>query len=240
MRMRFTRVGYALAAGVAVTAMLGMSASAAVAGAAHPDATTACGAACTDVSFAVPGPSDILAAHSGLAITNELVRLAQGSNAAPKEDFTDINVGAVVPTYCLTTGQAQTGSVFTNNQCHLLVDDGLGAATTFQLAFNPNNGGSEQLCIGAWGNKAPVSGAKVRLEPCGVAADTVIIETDTLPSGDTAVGDWFINGGSDNFSTPLVLTNPGSAPSQVTWKTLNLNGQTAEDTQEVIFTAGPF
>jgi hypothetical protein len=243
MRIRFTRAGYALAAGVAVTAMLGMSASAVGASVAtfKPDATTACGASCTDYSFTVPGLSDILAAHSGLPIKNNIVRLVQGSNAASKEDFTKINEATVVPTYCTAMGQAQTGSVFTNNQCNLLVNDTLGAATTFELAFNPDNSGPSDLCTGAWGNSAPASGWKVRLEPCGVASDTVIIETATLPFGTAPAGtDWFISGGSDDFSRPLVLTNPGFAPSQVTWSTVNFNGGKAADEQQVVTTVGPF
>ncbi len=241
MRIRFTRAGYAVAAGVAVTAMLGMgAASAAGASIVHPNATTACGAACTDYSFTVPGLSDILAAHSGLAIKNNIVRLVAGSNAAPKEDFTPVNEATVVPTYCNDTGQAETGSVFTNNQCNLLVNDGLGAAVTFELAFNPNNGGSEQLCVGAWDNSAPASGWKARLEYCGVGSDTVIIETATLPGGTAAIGThWFISGASDNFSRPLVLTNPGFAPSQVTWTTVNLNGEKSADNQQVVITPGP-
>jgi hypothetical protein len=243
MRIRFTRAGYALAAGVAVTAMLGMSVSAAGAtvAMAKPDATTACGASCTDYSFTVPGLTDILAAHSGLPITNNIVRLVQGSNAASKEDFTRINEAPLTPTYCTTAGDAQTGSVFTNNQCNLLVNDGLTLATTFELAFNPDNSGPSPLCTGAWGNESPANGWKVRLEPCGVASDTVIIETATLPGGTAPAGtDWFISGGSDNFSRPLVLTNPGFAPSQVTWSTVNFNGGKASDEQEVVTTVGPF
>lgn len=243
MRIRFTRAGYALAAGVAVTAMLGTSASAVGASVAKvkPDATTACGAACTDFSFTVPGPSDILAAHWGLSIRNNIVRLVQGSDAASKEDFTRINEAPVTSTYCTTSGDAQTGSVFTNNQCNLLVNDGLSLATTFELAFNPYNSGPSDLCVGAWGNESPASGWKVRLEPCGVASDTVIIETATLPGATAPLGtDWFISGGSDNFSRPLVLTNPGFAPSQVTWSTVNLNAGKGADSQQVVTTAGPF
>ena len=115
MRIRFTRAGYAVAAGVAVTAMLGMGAASAAGASTRPDATTACNAACSDAFFQVPGPTDILAAHSGLNISNDVVRLVQGSNAAPKEDFTRIDVGTVFPLYCTATGQAQTGSILTNN-----------------------------------------------------------------------------------------------------------------------------
>jgi hypothetical protein len=245
MRIRFTRAGYAVAAGVAVTAMLGMgAASAAGASVSHakPLASTACGAACSDASFQVPGPTDILGAHSGLNVTNNVVRLLQGSNASfnGKEDFTRVNVGTVFPLYCTATGQAQTGSIFTDNQCHLLSVAGLLAATTFQYAFNPNNGGPEDMCLGAWNNNAPASGWKIRLEPCGIAPDTVIISTPKLPGGNTSTGVWWVNGGSDNYSNPLVATNPGNAPSQVTWTTIDLNGKHAADTQEVHTAPGPF
>jgi hypothetical protein len=237
MRIRFTRAGYAVAAGVAVTAMLGMSAASA---SVHPDATNACGNKCIDVSFQNPGPDFILGVHSGLAVPNNLVRLVPGSNGAFKEDFSRIDVGTVFPLYCTVTGQAQSGSVFTSNQCHLLFTSGLLLKTTFQLAYNPNNGGDETLCVGAWGNEAPGNGAKLRLVDCGVASDTVLIQTATLPGGKTTIGDWLINGGSDNFSTPLVASAVIPAPSQPTWSTVRLNGKKGIDTQETRFFPGPF
>ena len=80
------------------------------------------------------------------------------------------------------------------------------------------------------------NGWKLRLTPCGVAADTVLIQTAKLPGGATSTGDWLINGASDNFSTPLVATsNPGFAPSQPTWSTVVLNGKKGVDTQETRF-----
>src|ERR1700733_11897461 len=90
MRIRFNRAGYAVAAGGAVTAMLGMGAASAAGASTRPDATTACNAACSDAFFQVPGPTDILAAHSGLNISNDVVRLVQGSNAAPEEGIPPI------------------------------------------------------------------------------------------------------------------------------------------------------
>lgn len=241
MRIRFTRAGYALAAGVAVTAALAMPAGAANA-AAKPDATNACSNKCIDVSFQVPGLNYILGVHWGLATPNNLVRLVQGSNAAYKEDFTRIDDVPVYPTYCMAAGYAQTGSVFTNNQCHLLLTSGLIMAPTFQLAYNPNNGGGENLCVGAWGNESPGNGAKMRLVECGVASDTVLIQTRTLPGGTVPLGKgyWLINGGSDNFSNPLVASNPGYAPSEPTWSTAVLNGKKAIDTQSTHFLPGPF
>jgi hypothetical protein len=243
MRIRFTRAGYAVAAGVAVTAMLGMgAASAAGASVAQtkPAATTACSTKCTDVNFENPGHNWILGAHSGLPTVNNVVRLLRGSNGASKEDFSYTNVGTVFPLYCTATGQAQTGSIFTNNQCHLLFQAGLLGAKTFSLAFNPNNGGSKNLCIGSWGDEVS-NGWKLRLESWGVAPDTVLILAPKLPGGNTSTGDWLINGASDNFVNPLVATSTGTpASSQPTWTTVDFNGNKAIDTQEVHLHAGPF
>jgi hypothetical protein len=239
MRNRFKRASYAVAAGVTVAATIGLSAVGASA-AVHPNATNACSFHCVDVSFQNPGLGDILAAHSGLAEVNNVVRLVPGSNGNSKSDFSRISVGTVVPLYCTAAGHAQTGSVFTSNQCHLMILAGLGKATTFQLAFNPNNGGDESLCVGSWDNEPPVSGFKLRLEECGVAADTVLIRSPKIPGGNTGIGDWLINGASDNFSTPLVATSTGMTNSQPTWSTVRLNGQHAVDTQETRFFPGPF
>ena len=239
MRIRFNRAGYAVAAGVAVTAMLGMGAASAAGATTRPNATTACNAACSDAFFQVPGPTDILAAHSDLNTTNNVVRLVQGSDAAPKEDFTAIHTGKVSSLYC-DNSVPYAGSVFTARQCQLLKLAGLDNQFTFELAFNPNNGGPENMCLGAWNNNAPVSGWKIRLAACGVAPDTVIISTPKLPGGNTSTGVWWINGASDNYSNPVVATNPGNAPSQVTWTEIDLNGKHAADTQEVHTTAGPF
>jgi len=250
MRIRFTRAGYAMAAGVAVTAMLGLSAASAGASA-KPDATSECGGSCTDVSFVNPGSAAILGVHSGQPVYNNLVRLLQGSNGAAKEDFSEIHVGKVDSIYCKGS-TPRRGSVFTARQCQLLAIAGLSKATTFQLAFNPNNGGPKTLCIGAWNNTAPLTDGQMRLVTCGVAADTVLILTDHLPSGKTSGtgqklasgkghgSDWLVNGASDNFSNPLVATSDGSFPSNPRWETAVVNGGKAVDTQEVVLTKGPF
>jgi hypothetical protein len=241
MRIRFTRAGYALAAGVAVTAMLGMSAAAANASTKPQvikNATNACSIHCTDVNFQNPGHRYILGAHSGLEIQNNVVRLLQGSNGASKEDFRYTNTGTVFPLYCTATGLSNS-YLFSNKQCQLLASAGLLLAKTFSLAFNPNNGGTKQLCVGGW-NDQVANGWKLRLAPCGSAADTVLILTSKLPGGNTSTGDWLINGASNNFLNPLVATSSGFGPSQPTWSTVNFNGNKAVDTQEVHFHAGPF
>lgn len=208
---------------------------------ATPGATNACNTACTDVWFVNPGSEALVTSHSALNKTDNLVRLTQGSNGAPKQDFTKIDVGTVVGLYCTPWGTAITGSIFTDNQCHLLSVAGLLGAPTFQYAFNPNDGGPENECLGAWKNDAPGSGWKVRLAPCGVAPDTVIISTDTLDGATlTSSEDWWINGASDNYSNPVVATSAGAFPSNLTWAQININGTKGVDTQEVCTTGGPF
>ena len=200
-------------------------------------ATNACGANCEDISFVVPGAQYVLKDHSGLTKTNNVIALAAGGNSLPAEDFTYIRVGTVVPLYCTASGQPQTGSIFTNNQCNLLVADGYSSDGTYELAYDPDNGGPESMCLGDWDNDVNLpSGWKARLEPCGVNAATVLIGatklfgSPTLPSGEYFV----VSGASDNFSNPLVLTVTATSSWQSPrWETLNLNGGTGVDTQIV-------
>lgn len=233
----------AVVAAGAVTATLALGATGALASktpTAVRNATNACGSACVDVHFLVPGRHALLTSKSGYSYAGNLVRLTQGSNGAAKQDFSRVDLSTVAPLYCTSTGQAQAGSVFTPRQCALLDNAGLLSATTFQLAYNPDKGGPETLCVGSE-SALPESGAKARLEPCGLSAATVLIEASSLPVGTTTAGShWLISGGSDNFSNPLVLTSNGTYPSTLTWQTVVVNGGRGEDTQEVRLTAGPF
>jgi hypothetical protein len=232
----------AMAAG-AVSASLALGATGALAAGkptAIKNATNACGSACVDVHFLVPGRHALVTSRSGYAFAGNLVRLTQGSNGAAKQDFRRVSLSTVAPLYCTPSGQAEPGSVFTPNQCALLDNAGLLGATTFQLAYDPYGGGPETLCVGSE-SALPQSGAKARLEPCGLSAATVLIETSSLPTGKTTAGShWLISGGSNNFSNPLVLTSTGTYPSNLYWETVVVNGSKGQDTQEVRLTAGPF
>jgi hypothetical protein len=244
MRIRITQAGYALAAGVAVTAMLGMSVASAGA-ATKPalkikNATNACGATCTDVHFLVPGDHALLGSHWGSDAAGNLVRLLNASNSAPREDFVLKDFGTIDTDYCAATAPFDTDGILTQEECAALNTDGMGTDTAFQLAFDPNNGGPEDECIGAVG---PAPGDKMRLEPCGShAGDTVMIETDTLNAGsDTTAGaDWLVNADSSSFSNPRVATSDGLVNSTPTWSTVIFNGNSGEDTQEVRLAPGPY
>jgi hypothetical protein len=228
------KICYTVGAAVAAGAMVigGFAAAGA--------ATTACGKACLDIGFVDPGlGSAILASNSPAGTKGTLVRLLQGSNGLPTEDFARIELGTVVPTYCTTAGQAETGSPFTSEQCQLLVADGYSKNETYELAYSPNNGGPEDECIGATSSKP---GSAVRLEPCGGSAGTVLIPTRKLPGGRVSYTGsvWEVNGASDNFSNPNVLTNDGTYPSDPTWAPVIYNGKRGIDTQEVCATSGPY
>lgn len=204
------------------------------------NATNACSGDCIDIGFVNPGLGEaILASHSGLDKAGNVVRLVQGSNGMAKSDFAATETGTVDPLYCTHGGQAQIGSLFTANQCHLLISEHYGHDQTYQLAFDPDNGGPEDQCVGSVG---PKSGDKVRLEPCGVNADTVIIVAETLPGGHvvSAGTGWIVSGASDNFSNPNVLTSNGTFPSDPTWTKVDFNGLGSVDTQEACAADGPF
>jgi hypothetical protein len=228
------KICYTLGAAAAAGAM-------AVSGfAAAGAATTACGKVCLDIGFVDPGGSALLASNSLAGAKGTLVRLEQGSDGLPTEDFVEIKLGTVVPTYCTATGQAQTGSVFTADQCELLVADGYTTSSlTYEIAFSPNNGGPEDECIGA---TSPKPGSAVRLEPCGASAGTVLIAMQKLPGGRMSPTDsvWLVNGASDNFSNPNVLTSDGTYPSDPTWAPVVYNGKRGIDTQEVCGADGPY
>jgi hypothetical protein len=248
MRIRITQAGYALAAGVAVTAMLGMSVASAGAATSKPkptikNATNDCGASCIDISFVAPGHHYILKDHDGFTNKNNPIALTLGSDGLPSEDFSYTTAGTVDTEYCTTTGQPTTGSVFTANQCHLLIDDGYGPDETYELAYNPDKGGPENMCLGDWDNDVNLpSGWEARLEPCGVDAATVLIGAQSL-FGATLTGDhyWLVSGASNNFTNPLVLTDSDTVAWQAPhWDTLDLNGSEGIDTQEIHAVPGPF
>lgn len=230
----------AAAAGAVALAAVGLSAGAANAAAARPTATNACGSNCVNASFQEPGFKEVLKSWEGLNNTNNVISLRPESNSLPAEDFTAIDAGTIDGIYCNGTGQAQNGSLFTNNQCHALDQLGYGADQTWQAAFNPNNGGPETECIGAWDSQFPIpSGYKMRLVPCGVNADTVFILADNLPGGHSGPGIWLVGGGSNNYSNPLVATVGNTDAYQVArWITVQFNGSHGIGTQEAYLRFG--
>jgi len=231
------------AAGFAASA-LALAGAAAANAAARPDATNACGAACTDVIFQNPGATGLPESATLAGNANTYVNLDQGSNTNAREDFTPIAEGTVVPLWCKASGAKQAGSVFTNHQCALIKSAALTAATSFEFNYNPNNGGSNE-CVGDFHGQTPVpSGYRFRLTPCGQTAASVVIVSNHLPGGvHTQAGTvMVISGGSDNFSRPIVATSTGSAlfPQPLKWTQVSINGGVVSDTQVVKLAPAPF
>jgi hypothetical protein len=210
----------------------------------RPVATTACSIHCIDIHFRSPGHREILKVHDGLNVTNTTFALNQGANNLPAEDLSPTFQGTVQQLYCDANGSPYPGSLFTPNQCHGLIVNGFANDPTWQLEFNPNNGGPGDHCLGDWNSALNVpSGWKARLEPCGNNASTVQILANHLPGGLVAPPGyvWIINGGSNNFSNPLVLTVQNTLAWQApTWSTVVFNGGAGISGQEAIAVPGPF
>jgi hypothetical protein len=102
MRHSFTRVCYALAAVVAVTTTLGLSAASAASASTHtvkPNATPSCGDTCSNLFSERFGFSLVMTSlHKSGAIGNRLV-LQQGSNSNVGQDFVITDNGPV-STFC--------------------------------------------------------------------------------------------------------------------------------------------
>ena len=207
-------------------------------------ATNACGSNCTDISFLATGHHWLLNDSKGSEADNATVSQQVGTNGGNQgrnEDFEEYGVGTVDGTYC----PHGTDPVFTHAQCALLDNSGLGGDTAFEFEYYPYGGDGSGLCVSAWDGTHPVpSGYLARLQPCGNNADSVLIEAPSLDSGHfvaTSGADWLISGGSSNFSHPVVLTNDGQQAWQnLTWKTVETDGNGGVLNQEVLLTAGPF
>ena len=232
-----------LGAAGAAASVLALGTAGTALAASHPDATTACGAACTDVIFQNPGATGLPESATMAGNPNTYVNLDQGSDSNAREDFTPLAEGKVVPLWCTASGHAAKGSVFTNHQCALILSAGLGGSTSFEMNYNPDNGGSN-VCVGDWNGQTPVpSGYRFRLTPCGNTAASIVIVSNHLPGVTTQAGTVLvISGGSNNFSRPIVATSTGSAlfPQPLRWEQINVNGGVVSDTQEVKLAPAPF
>jgi len=233
MRNRFARACAVLAAGIAVTSVIGLSAASTASAAVTPNATPACGFNCFNLSSLLLGRTQIQNVYLGRhhhAHPGTDVNLAQASNSAATEDFTGAHVGDLGD-FC--------GSLlsWTSYVCiHY---------PSFYPVFESNwspYGNESGLCVGARGRVH--YGEDVTLQWCGSSPTTLWI-------GDLANGTIYhgriynpwVNGGSANFSHPLTLTvdNNSRRPSnQLELTSLNhLTGGIAPDSQQFTLNFGP-
>lgn len=207
-------------------------------------ATNACSTKCEDISFLSTGHHWLLNDAKGRTSANAVVSQQQGSNggnAGRNEDFEYTAHGAVFPTYCPETGTPATyPGILSAKQCLGLQNAGLASADAYQLQYVPFGAEASGMCLGDWAATVPLPSASTwlaRLQPCGDAADTILIGADALNSGawtTTSGSDWVISGASNNFSNPEVLGNNGQEQWQnLTWQPIHINGGAGEDNQEI-------
>jgi hypothetical protein len=243
MRNRFARACTALAAGVAVTSVIGLSmasvASAATKPGVKPNATPACGFFCFNLSSLTLGRGTIQNAYvpgdtgTGGKVGQQ-VNLNYASNSHPNEDFTGAQVGTLGD-YCPNYGG--TGLSATSYVC-ITYPSGY---PVFESNWSPF-GNESGLCVGAY---TPVySGEKVTLQNCGSSTSTLWV--GDLANGTTSHGRVYypwVNGADSNFSHQLTLTvDPGTTKpiNQLKLQPLNkLTGGVAPDTQQFTFRFGP-
>jgi hypothetical protein len=238
MRNRFARACSVLAAGVAVTSVVGLSAASAATASVRPAATPACGFNCFNLSSLVLGRRTIQNAYvpgdTGIGGKPGIeVNLNLASNTHPNEDFTGAQVGTL-GNYCPNLGG--TGLSPISYVCITYPAN----YPVFESNWSPF-GNQSGLCVGS---KLPVfSGREVTLQNCGVNATTIWV-------GDLAHAiirfgrvylPW-VNGASTTFSHALVLTVDPSTHgpiNQLRIQSLNtLTGGVVPDTQQFTFFFG--
>jgi hypothetical protein len=239
MRNRFAKACSVLAAGVAVTSVVGLSATSAASASVRPAATPACGFNCFNLFSLVLGRRTIQNAYvpgdtgtGGKAGIEVNLNLA--SNSHPNEDFTGAQVGTLA-NYCPNyggVGLAQTSYVCINYPSNYPV---------FEANWSPF-GNESGLCTGS---KLPLySGRETTLQPCGVNATTIWV--GDLANSITRFGRVYlpwVNGASTTFSHALVLTVDPSTRKPINLlrvQSLNkLTGGVVPDTQQFSFFLGP-
>ena len=213
-------------------------------------ATNSCAGSCIDISFLATGHHWLLNDAKGRTSDNAVVSQqegANGGNAGRNEDFEYADQGTLFPTYCPETGVAATyPGILTANQCLALQNAHLTSADAWQLEYVPFGAEASGECLGTWDATVPLPSASswlARLQPCGVAADTILIGTHTINGWSTSNSSawWVISGASNNFSNPEVLGNNGIQQWQnLRWQPIHINGNQGEDNQEIFATAGPY
>lgn len=199
------------------------------AGNAKPQATSACGFQCFDLSNLQLGPSFI---QNKSNTTGSKVNLRQAANIYTNEDFIDDAVGTVA-TYCSATPTDQefnsTGYICT----HYASD------TVYEADFAPDSVETGN-CVGV--ATANLAGQNVTLQPCGETTRTLWIADagDGVFHHGHLYTPW-IQGSDTNLSHPLVLTlNTGTKKPadglQVSRE--NLSGSSLPDTQEFTVRVG--
>ena len=235
-----------LAAGVAVSSVIGLSAASMASAAtaqpgAKPAATPACGFSCFNLSSLTLGRNTIQNAYvPGNTGTGgkvgQKVNLHFASNTQVNADFTGAQVGTLA-NFCPNLG---TGAAGLSAQSYVCIHY---PATypVFESNWSPF-GNQSGLCVGA--QLPVVNGENATLQNCGNNGPSTLWVGDianTVIRNHRVYFPW-VNGGSTAFSHQLLLTvDPGTKNpiNQLKLQSLNLVHGQVPDTQQFTFSFGP-
>lgn len=224
MHNRVRRALYGLAAGVAVTTALGLTAAGTASAATHtvkPNATWSCGGTCINPYTQAYGPFFVLNSNNARWVVGNKLDLFDATNTNPGEDWTIDLQGSVWRMYYF-------GLVSANLALHY------GHMPAFELEFTPL-GVESGLCQGT--AAAATNGEKVSLQWCGNDSRTIWVLDFRDASPTPGVFVPVIAGSDTNFSDPQVLTTSGSPylasqPQLMTYRLQTYATGSVFDTQE--------
>ena len=192
---RIKKIVLAACAALAISIPIGLTSFANAANAATPS----CGPNCVEPFSHEWGRHMVMdAIGGGFGVQHQKVVLFRSSHDDGAEDFTYSAQGTVPQLVA-------DGLLPAIDLVHYSGDSG------FEVEYTPF-GVDSGLCVGTWLTH-PVPGNLLRLEPCGVAANTVwIVDHFGTDGNDPHFGN-IIAGTTTNFSHPLVWAYPaGSTP----------------------------
>jgi hypothetical protein len=212
MRNRFSRVCYALAAVVAVTTTLGISAAGAASASSSthtikPNATPPCGPGCVNLYNKEFGRNMIQAVNPAVTKVGARIVLDQASNSNPGEDFV---ANVIAPVTVLCDNWPAPGSLSPNSYACLKYAFPPFVFQVVESDYQPF-GTPTNLCVGVGAGAVP--GQAVTLQSCGFPRSEWVADTDNFafyfnpptfpPSGPYIP---WVNAADTPSSNPLVLT----------------------------------
>ena len=166
--------------------------------------TPSCGPRCSDIyslKFDRYFPMDV---YHGQSSYGQPVILFQRSNSDFAEDFVVTDLNTVDSFYRHNRGLISPA-----------FDQAYGDEEAFEIQYQPL-GHPTNFCVGTTPFEIGWTGEKVALYPCGASASTIWAQDTNPNDGTTAPGySAYINGETDSFSNPLVLTYPAGNPTDM-------------------------
>jgi hypothetical protein len=204
---RLKKIVLAISAVVALIIPAGISQMAITANAATPS----CGNGCVNPLTREWGRHIVMdAIGGGFGVQHQRMILFRFTQD-PAEDF-------------VYSFQGTVNDLFADGLVSAAVKLHYGNDPAFELEYSPL-GLDSNLCVGSWLTH-PVAGNILRLEPCGVAANTLWIVHDFGVNGNNPGFGTIIAGTTTNFSHPLVWTYRNqNSPFDLPRESINLDPQ---------------